>query len=427
LARVPGLRPLLAAQFCAALADHALLIVAIAAIEARGGAAAWAPALKIALVAAYVLLAPWIGPLADAGSKPRLMLLTHLLKALAVLALLAGLASPLVAMLVVGVGAAICAPAKYGLLTELVPPRRLVAANGWLEGLTVAAALGGTALGAALVAPEFLQPLRAAGLAADAAPLLVLLGLYVAAGAFNLAVPDSGRRHRLAVAGRGGLLLACVRDHVAAQRVLWRDREAALSMALTTMLWGVAAVLQFVVLRWGQEVLGLGLDRAALLQAVVALGIVAGAAAAARWVPLAQAPRALPLAALLGAVLPAVALLREPSVGVLALAACGALAGWVVVPMNALLQHRGRLILSTGRSVAVQNFNENASVLATLAAYAALLAAGLELRTILALLGAWVMLSVAAVAWWGWPHWHRAGAPAANARPADPATPTAPR
>jgi MFS family permease len=427
LLRTRGVRPLLAAQFFSALADHALLILAIDTVQAQGDAAAWAPALKVALVAAYVLLAPWIGPLADVGSKPRLMLATNALKALAVLALLAGLLGPLAAMLLVGIGAAVYAPAKYGLLTELVPAHRLVAANGWLEGLTVAAALGGTAIGALLLAPELTVRLRAWGLAADVAPLLVLLLLYALAAVLNLWIPDSGLRHRLA--GASGLWRTawlCMRDHAAAQRALWRDREAALSMAVTTLLWGVAGVLQFVVLRWGQEVLGLSLDRAALLQAAVALGVVAGAAAAGRWVPLAQAPRALPLALLLGAVLPGVALLREGVSGTLVLAVCGALAGWLVVPMNALLQHRGLQLLSAGRSVAVQNFNENASVLLTLLAYAAAASAGLDLAQTLAALGAWVTLSVAAVAWWHWPHWRRAGRSPAGARPADRAMPPAP-
>jgi MFS family permease len=412
-----GLAALLAAQFCSALADHALLIVALSLLERQGGGAAWAPVLKIALVAAYVLLAPWIGVLADAVSKPRLMMAMNTLKALAVAALLAGALDPLQAMLLVGVGAAAYAPAKYGLVVELVPPQRLVAANGWLEGLTVAAAVLGTLLGGLLVSPAFALALRGWSLDASVAALLVLLQIYTLSAALNLIVPDSGLRHRLAAASALRLGWLCVHDHLAAQRVLWHDREAAVSMAATTLLWGVAAVLQFAVLRWGQEVLGLELDRAAVLQAVVAVGVVAGAAAAGRWVPLAAASRALPLGIVLGALLPAVVLLHEPGPGVAALTLCGALAGWLVVPLNALLQHRGGLLLSTGRSIAVQNFNENASVLVTLGAYAALLGSGLDLVATMALLGAWVTLSMSALWWWSGP----------RARRADRATPPAVR
>jgi MFS transporter, LPLT family, lysophospholipid transporter len=393
-----GLPALLAAQFCSALADHALLIVAIAMLERQGGGAAWAPLLKIALVAAYVLLAPWIGPLADAVPKPRLMMAMNALKALAVAALLAGLLGPLEAMLLVGLGAAAYAPAKYGLVTELVPAHRLVAANGWLEGLTVAAAVLGTLLGGLLVSDAFAGWLRPWSLEVMVAALLVLLQIYGTAGALNLMVPDSGLRHRLGGSAAVGLRAAwrlgaaCVADHLAAQRVLWRDREAALSMAATTLLWGVAAVLQFAVLRWGQEVLGLALDRAAALQALVALGVVAGAAAAGRWVPLQRATRALPLGIALGALLPLLVMLRDPWLGALALAASGALAGWLVVPLNALLQHRGHVLLSAGRSIAVQNFNENASILVMLGVYAALLAAGVTLPALLSMFGALVAL-----------------------------------
>ncbi|MFY7973963.1 MAG: lysophospholipid transporter LplT [Rubrivivax sp.] len=410
IARSSGLAALLAAQFFSALADHVLLIVAIALLVQQAWSEAWTPALKIALVVAYVVFAPWVGPLADAIAKPRLMMLTNALKAAAVVALFAGLVNAPVAMLLVGLGAAAYAPAKYGLVTELVPPSRLVAASAWLEGLTVCAALLGTVLGGLLIGPHFARWTVPAGIEALPAALLVVLQFYAIAAVLNLVVPDSGVRHRIAAVGSGwrwgtGLL----RDHVQAQTRLWRDPQAGLSMAVTVLLWGVAATLQFVVLRWAQDALDLRLDEAAVLQGIVAVGVVLGAAGAGRFVRLHSAPRWLPLGIVLGVLVPAVAWIDTMTLAVPALLLCGICAGWLIVPMNALLQHRGQVLLSTGRSVAVQHFNENASVLLTLAAYAVMLACGWSTTLTMVVLGGWITLSLAAVAGCWRATWRRTG------------------
>ncbi|MBX3637333.1 MAG: lysophospholipid transporter LplT [Rubrivivax sp.] len=378
-----GLAALISAQFFSALADNALLIVAIALLAAQGHPAWWAPLLKLGFTVAYVVLAPFVGPLADAFVKARLMMAMNALKVLGVLALLAGV-QPLAAFALVGVGAAAYAPAKYGLLTELVPPRQLVAANGWIEVTTVCAAIFGTVLGGLLVGP------LAAGWATGGGVLdlamVMLLGVYALAALLNLAIPDSGARYRRPeVAPR-----ALWRGFVRAQIRLWRDAEGGLSMTVTTLFWGVAAVLQFAVLRWAQDRLALTLDRAAYLQAVVALGIVAGAAVAGRHVALAQASRLLPLGIALGVAVPLVALVGHWLAALPLLLLIGALGGALVVPLNALLQHRGHRLLTAGRSIAVQNFNENASVLVMLAVYAGLLALDMDIRAVLALFGALV-------------------------------------
>lgn len=395
----PGLHLLIAAQFCSALADNALLIVAIAWLAARGWPAWWAPMLKLGFTVAYVALAPGVGALADRWPKAQVMMAMNGLKVLGVLLLLAD-GHPLLALTVVGVGAAGYAPAKYGLVTELVPPSRLVAANGWIEVTTVCAALLGTVLGGLLVGPvlgrlagvptEPLAPLRLA--------LWLLLGLYGLAALLNLGVPDSGARYprpRL----RPRILL---RRHVRAHRLLWADPRGGLSLAVTTLFWGAAAVLQLAVLHWGTEVLGLGLDRAALLQGVVAVGVVGGAAVAGRHGTLASAPRLLPLGIALGLLVPGVALLEDWRLAVPALLLVGALGGALVVPMNALLQHRGQALLSAGRSIAVQNFNENLGVLTMLAVYAGLLALGFDVRVLMAGLGLLVAAGVAGL-------WQRQG------------------
>ncbi len=377
----PGFCLLIAAQFISALADNALLIVTIAMLQEQGVAGWWAPLLKVGFTLSYVVLAPVVGPLADALPKARLMVWMNGLKVLGVLALLVNM-HPLLAFAIVGLGAAAYAPAKYGLVTELVQAERLVAANAWLEVSVVGAALLGTVLGGVLVSPWVLEsPLARAGwrrldeLALfDASrlslSLLALLLVYGLAGLLNMGVRESGARY--AASERHPLALA--RDFWRANLTLWRDRDGRLSLTVTTLFWGVGATLQFAVLRWAAERLGLSLDSAAYLQGAVAVGVVAGAAIAGRWVPLSRARRMLWAGVMLGLMMPLLASTSQLGIAVPLLAAVGLVGGLLVVPLNALLQHRGCVLLSAGRSIAVQGFNENASVLAMLAGYSLLIA-----------------------------------------------------
>ena len=378
--RLPrGFAPLIGAQFASALADNALLIVAIARLHERGDPAWWAPLLKIGFTLSYVLLAPFVGALADAVAKARLMSWMNGVKVLGVLGLMAGV-HPLLAFAVVGFGAAAYAPAKYGLVTELVPPARLVAANGWIEVSVVFAALFGAMLGGALVAPALLQAAPWPALQALlptpgrlGPSMLALVLLYALAAWLNLRIPDSGARYPRSARHPARLL----REFVGATRLLASDRDGGLSLAVTTLFWGVGATLQFAVLRWAEERLALPLSQAAALEAVVALGVVAGAAAAGRFVALGQARRVLGLGVVLGGLMAVIAWSPSLTVALPLLVAVGAVGGLLVVPLNALLQHRGATLLSAGRSIAVQGFAENSSVLAMLAAYAALTALGL--------------------------------------------------
>ena len=392
-----GFHVLIAAQFCSALADNALLIVAIAWLVALQMPAWWAPLLKFSFTIAYVVLAPGVGVLADRWPKARMMMAMNALKVVGVLLLLAQ-AHPLLALGVVGIGAAAYAPAKYGLVTELVGPRELVAANGWIEVTTVCAVLLGTVLGGVLVSPALahLATLWAPSWLALKLALVLLLALYALAALLNLWEPDSGARYaRASVHPR-----ALWRGYWRAHRRMWADAEGGLSMAVTTLFWGAAAVLQFAVLRWASDVLALPLHQAAYLQGAVAVGIVAGAALAGRWVTLAQATRVLPLGVALGLLVPLVSLVPSWQVALPLLLLVGAMGGAMVVPLNALLQHRGHTLLSAGRSIAVQNFNENASVLVMLAVYAALLAAQWDIRSLMSGLGLLIAASVAALWWW---------------------------
>jgi MFS transporter, LPLT family, lysophospholipid transporter len=392
----PGFHLLIGAQFVSALADNALLIVAIARMQDAGLPGWWAPLLKFCFTIAYVVLAPLVGPLADAVPKARLMMAMNALKVLGVAALLAGL-NPLLAFAVVGVGAAAYAPAKYGLLTELVPPRQLVVANGWIEVSTVCAILLGVVLGGALVSQTAaeISPLWLPALAPLDAAATLLLAVYALAALLNLGIPASGVRMRRAHRSLRSLL----RSFVRAQRRLWSDAQGCLSMSVTTLFWGAAAVLQFAVLKWAVDHLALSLGQAAGLQAVVALGIVAGAALASRHVALADAARVLPLGVLMGLLVPLAGLVTHWLAAVPLLLAVGALGGALVVPLNALLQHRGHRLLSAGRSIAVQNFNENLSVLVMLGLYAALLWLQVDVRWLMAGLGLLVTVCVAALQW----------------------------
>ncbi|MCP5286517.1 MAG: lysophospholipid transporter LplT [Burkholderiaceae bacterium] len=372
---------LLSAQFVSGLADNALLIVAIALLPGWGLPPWVAPLLKLSFTLAYVGLAPLVSALADAAPKGRVMMAGNALKAVGLLGLMAGL-HPLVAFAVIGLGAALYAPAKYGLATELAPAARLVAANGWLEVTMVGAILLGTVAGGGLSVPAWL-----------ARALPVVLAMYMLAAVLNLGVPRSARQPVPLPRPLAELPRRLWRQFLGAQRTLWKDREGALSLAATTLFWGAGATMQFAVLRWATERLGLTLDRAALLQAVVAVGVVAGAAVAGRWVQLRTARRVLPCGVALGLLVPVVALTDSVAWAVPLLVAVGALGGALVVPMNALLQHRGVQLLSPGQSIAVQNFNENASVLAMLAVYAALGALQLPLLPLMTGFG----LAVAAV------------------------------
>jgi MFS transporter, LPLT family, lysophospholipid transporter len=391
-----GFHLLIAAQFVSALADNALIIVAIAWLASHGQPPWWAPLLKVSFTLAYVLLAPGVGALADAMPKARLMMAMNALKVLGVLALPAGI-GPFAAMAVVGFGAAAYAPAKYGLVTELVPPHRLVAANGWIEATTVAAVLLGTGVGGLLVSPIFgaAAAAWAPGLDVADAALVVLMAVYALAALMNLGIPDSGARYPRSPRAVRPL----VADFVRANRALWRDPEGGLSLAMTTIFWGAAATLQFAVLRWAGEHLGLGLDRAAYLQALVAIGVIAGAIVAARLIPLHHARRVLPLGVVLGLMVPPLAQVQSLDIAMPLLMLVGACGGAMVVPMNALLQHRGHVLLTAGRSIAVQNFNENLSALLMLAGYAALTALEVPAQMLLSVLGACVALGIAAVVW----------------------------
>lgn len=401
---------LIATQFVSALADNALLVIAIALLQRTAQPDWWTPLLKFFFIVSYVVLAPMVGALADAVAKQRLMVWMNGVKLVGALALALG-AHPLLAFAVIGFGAAAYAPAKYGLITEWVGPSRLVAANAWIEVSVVGAVLLGTAAGGFLVSDLFIgHPIAMRvdawavghGLAATAglAPAFgVVLALYATSTLINLRL----RGGTAAEPRRGWAAihpLALWREFDTANRTLWSDPGGGrLSLAITTLFWGAAAVLQFTVLRWAIDRLGLTLDGAAYLQAAVALGLIVGAFLAGRHISLQHAPRVLLAGPLLGALVAFGPWLESAAAAAALLIAVGLVGGLLMVPMNALLQHRGWLLLSPGRSIAVQGFNENISVLALLAAYAATVRMEVPIAPLMTAFGLAIAVAMALLAW----------------------------
>lgn len=388
-----GFYTIMAAQFFSSLADNALLIVAIAVLTAMNAPEWMTPLLKLFFVLSYVLLAAFVGAFADSMPKGRVMLVTNMVKIFGC-ALMFVEVHPLVAYGVVGLGAAAYSPAKYGILTELLPPEKLVAANGWIEGLTVSSIILGTVLGGALVNSRisgqllsFDFPLINTGIDSPAeAALMVIMLAYVGASLFNLKIPDTGARY--AHQERNPIKL--VADFAGCCATLWKDRLGQISLAVTTLFWGAGATLQFIVLKWAEHNLNMPLDKAAALQGVVAVGIAIGAIAAARFVPLKKSLSVMPLGVAMGVTVMTMTFVHSIWLAYPLLILVGALAGYFVVPMNALLQHRGHVLMSAGHSIAVQNFNENLSVLSMLLLYALMISLDLSANAVILLFGGFV-------------------------------------
>ena len=384
---------LIGAQFASGLADNALLILGIYFLNEQGYPGWWAPLLKFSLTLAYIFLASVVGPLADAFPKNRLMAWMNALKIVGVLLLLSG-AQPLLAFALIGLAASVYAPSKYGLVTESVPPRMLVRANAWLEVSVVLSVIFGIALGGALTGlSESTVAQNWRTVFASAAvffiqtntwlAMCVVAVVYVIAAGLNLGLkPMSGRVHLLPLTRRA----VQWQTFWSSNTKLWRDPLGGVSLYVTTLYWGVGAVMQFAVLVWAQQTLGFSLKYGAYLQALVALGVVLGAFLAGRRFKLHSARQALPWGLLLAVLLPVVVVTSNLWFAVALLLCVGLAGGMLLVPMNALLQHRGMQVLSSGRSIAVQGFNENLSVLLMLASYSALLALNVSLTFIMVLL-----------------------------------------
>ncbi len=385
-----GFYTIMAAQFFSSLADNALLFVAIDLLVTMKSPAWITPLLKLSFTLFYVLLAAFVGAFADSMPKGKVMFISNLIKVGGCLLIFADV-HPLLAYALVGFGAAVYSPAKYGILTELLPAEKLVAANGWVEGLTVLSIIFGTVLGGKLVGTQvsgfllgFDLPLFDTGIdTAPEAALCVVVFIYGLAALFNTRIPDTG-----CVYGhqeRNPIRL--ISDFANCFSLLWKDKLGQISLAVTTLFWGAAQTLQFIVLEWASRTLHLSYEQSTSLVGVVAIGVALGAVLSARFIVLRKSLAVIPMGIAMGVIVMSMTLVTSVTVAYPLLILVGLLGGFFLVPMNALLQHRGHVLMSAGHSIAVQNFNENLSILTMLAVYSLMLRAHLNLNVIIVLFG----------------------------------------
>jgi MFS family permease len=395
----------MSAQFFSSLADNALFVAAVELLRNQG-AAEWQRAALVPMFALfYVVLAPFVGAFADSIPKGRVMFVSNAIKVVGCLMMLFG-SHPLMAYAIVGLGAAAYSPAKYGILTELLPPSQLVKANGWIEGLTIASIILGVVLGGQLVGPKVALPMLALDIPVidtgiDTPPEAAIAGivlLYVVAAVFNLYIPrtDAPLQHM------DRSIVKLVRDFSHCNARLWGDKLGQISLATTTLFWGVSGNLRYIVLAWAAAAMGYGTTDASKLVGMVALGTAAGAVAASVAMRLDRATSVIPLGIGMGLVVILMIFISNVWVAAPFLLMLGAFGGYLVVPMNALLQHRGHNLMGAGRSIAVQNFNEQACILGLGALYTGMTRLGLSAFGAITIFGL-----VVAGTMWLIGRWHR--------------------
>jgi MFS family permease len=385
-----GFSTIMSAQFFSSLADNALFVAAVELLRA-GGAPEWQRAALVPMFALfYVVLAPFVGAFADALPKGRVMFVSNTIKVVGCLMMLFG-THPLLSYAVVGLGAAAYSPAKYGILTELLPPSQLVKANGWIEGLTIGSIILGVLLGGQLVGPHVSPsmlgldlPLLDTGIdTPPEAAISAIVFIYVLAALFNLRIP----RTDAPLQRLSGNLWWLVRDFSHCNARLWNDKLGQISLATTTLFWGVAGNLRYIVLAWAAAALGYSTTHASSLVGVVAIGTAVGAVMASAMMRLDRATAVIPLGIGMGLLVIGMNVIDQVWIAAPFLVLLGGLGGFLVVPMNALLQHRGHNLMGAGRSIAVQNFNEQACILGLGAFYAGMTKFGLSAFSAITIFG----------------------------------------
>jgi MFS family permease len=398
-----GFYTIMAAQFFSSLADNALFVGAVQLLR-TSQAPEWQQAALVPMFALfYVVLAPWVGAFADALPKGKVMFISNAIKVVGCLMMLLGV-HPLLAYAIVGLGAAAYSPAKYGILTELLPASQLVKANGWIEGLTIASIILGVLLGGQLVGPAVSSVLLSLDVpfldtGIDTPPeaaIAMMVLVYMLAAWFNTRIPLTGVDMR----PMPGNPLILMPDFWRCNMSLWRDRLGQISLATTTLFWGVSGNLRYIVLAWAAAALGYSVTQASSLVGVVAIGTAVGAVVASMRMRLEHATLVMPLGIGMGLLVILLNFIDNVWLAAPFLVLLGGLGGFLVVPMNALLQHRGHNLMGAGRSIAVQNFNEQACILALgglytlstglgLSAFGAITAFGLVVASCMWLIQLW--------------------------------------
>jgi len=385
-----GFYTIMSAQFFSSLADNALFVAAVELLRSAGQPE-WQRAALVPMFALfYVVLAPFVGAFADAVPKGKVMFVSNAIKIVGCLMMLFG-AHPLMAYAIVGLGAAAYSPAKYGILTELLPPSQLVKANGWIEGLTIGSIILGVLLGGQLVGRVISTmllgldfPVIDTGITTPPeAAISVIMVIYMIAAVFNLHIPRTSAP--LQPLAHSPWVL--VRDFSNCNARLWADKLGQISLATTTLFWGVSGNLRYIVLAWAAVALGYGTTQASSLVGVVAIGTAVGAIVASVGMRLYQATSVIPMGIAMGLLVILMNVIHNVWVAAPFLVLLGGLGGYLVVPMNALLQHRGHNLMGAGRSIAVQNFNEQACILGLGAFYTGLTRLGLSAFGAIAIFG----------------------------------------
>lgn len=401
-----GFLTILAAQFFSSLGDNALLFAAIALLQSMQAPEWQIPVLQQFFVFSFILLAPFVGAFSDALPKGQVMFISNATKTLGCLAMVMGL-HPLIAYGLVGIGASIYSPAKYGILTEYLPADRLIWANGWMEGLTVLAVILGAIIGGFLVGHHldlsgFLGAEVTAYLGGNAEPkiaILAVLCLYLIAAFWNVYIPHLPAEKSL----KSPNPVAIIREFWQCFWRLWRDPLGQVSLAVTSLFWGAGTTLRFIILAWAASSLGMDMEQGTHLTAMVAVGLAVGSYVAAKTIPLDHSVRVLPLGILMGVAVMIMTLVHSLIPAVVMLILIGAVAGSFLIPMNALLQHRGHLSMGSGHSIAVQNLNENISILIMLGGYALMIRADCSIQIITVVFG---LIIASVMAWLNKCHGH---------------------
>ncbi|MCT2668722.1 lysophospholipid transporter LplT [Salmonella enterica] len=379
-----GMLSVIVAQFLSAFGDNALLFATLALLKAQFYPDWSQPVLQMVFVGAYILFAPFVGQIADSFAKGRVMMVANGLKLAGAAGICLGV-NPFVGYTLVGIGAAAYSPAKYGILGELTTGDKLVKANGLMEASTIAAILLGSVAGGVLADWHVIAALVACALA------------YAGAVAANLFIP------KLVAArpGQSWRLSAMTRSFFCVCVVLWRNGETRFSLVGTGLFWGAGVTLRFLLVLWVPVALGIT-DNATptYLNAMVAVGIVVGAGAAAKLVTLETVSRCMPAGILIGVVVAIFSLQHALLPAYALLLLIGMLGGFFVVPLNALLQERGKKSVGAGNAIAVQNLGENSAMLLMLGLYSLAVLVGVPAVAIG--IGFGVLFALAIAALWIW-------------------------
>jgi len=382
-----GVLPLLIAQFVTAFGDNAILFAAIGMVLQADDVAGWyIPALQSSFLIAYVVSAPWVGPIADRFSKARVLLLGNLVKAIGTGLILVGI-EPLFSYALVGLGAAIYSPAKYGILPELVQKEQLVKANGWIEGSTILAIIVGAVVGGYL-----------ADYSVSGAFLMVLI-LYLVSMAVTFLIP--------LIPAQGGTLRNALPNFARMISGFMDTPRARFAMLGGSLFWGASVVLRVLLVAWAPVVLSINsAGDISALALFIALGVIIGSLVAPMFIPLEQLRRARFAAYAMGLMILLFSLVNTPMLSLVSpvwdarivLLLTGIAGGIFLVPINAALQDIGHSTIGSGRAVAIQNFFQNFAMLLTVGLYTLAAASDVSPVTTVVALGVLILLATVAVA-----------------------------